>query len=287
VISPLGPSDSETRRHADSVYNKIIQPALQPFGFAPKRIDQLSPNGDINEAILHQIATAPMCVVVLTGLNANVMYELGVRQAWNLPVVLLAEDGMKLPFDLVTKNTIFYSLATDATCSEATKRLAEQVVKPERQDDIFSRTMTLFGDAYSLDCAFAAKTRALTVLAENLRRMKQEIEKDFEIGGSNTKAFSEFEQMFIREFEQLRQTVNVLESVASASTNGSPRSECEEALEKMKGLQEKADVLRKTLTSGRNDAPTLRAVKRKFDELIAASETIANGHARSRERRPL
>jgi len=110
VISPIGPADSSVRNHADDVYRFIIEPALEKFGIEPVRSDQISEPGRITEQMFEEIFHADVCVVVLTGLNPNVFYELAVAQCAARPTVLLVEKGEALPFDVKDLRTIEYQL---------------------------------------------------------------------------------------------------------------------------------------------------------------------------------
>jgi hypothetical protein len=110
VISPIGQPDSSVRNHADDVYRFIIRPALERLGIRPERSDEISETGRITEQMFQRIFSADVCVVVLTGLNPNVFYELAVAQCAARPTVLLVEKGQSLPFDIKDLRTIEYQL---------------------------------------------------------------------------------------------------------------------------------------------------------------------------------
>ena len=52
-----------------------------------------------------------MVVADMTGHNPNAFYELGFRQALELPLVPIIQVGNKLPFDVISQRTVFYNLS--------------------------------------------------------------------------------------------------------------------------------------------------------------------------------
>ena len=110
VISPIGEEGSPIRAHADDVMDYIITPALAKHGIDGKRSDQMAESGTITEQMFREIVSADVCVVVLTGFNPNVFYELAVAQSAARPVVLLIEKGLALPFDVKDLRCIQYEM---------------------------------------------------------------------------------------------------------------------------------------------------------------------------------
>lgn len=62
----------------------------------------------IQANIVKDIINAPMAVCDLSTRNPNVLFELGIRQAFDLPVVLVQEKGTARIFDIASINTIDY-----------------------------------------------------------------------------------------------------------------------------------------------------------------------------------
>lgn len=110
VISPIGEEGSPVRAHADDVMQFIIEPALAKHDIDPVRSDQMAEAGTITEQMFREIVSADVCVVVLTGFNPNVFYELAVAQSAARPVVLLIEKGVALPFDIKDLRCIQYEM---------------------------------------------------------------------------------------------------------------------------------------------------------------------------------
>jgi hypothetical protein len=92
----------------DALYRTEIAPAVSAQGFTALRADELSGPGFVMEQIRSAIQHARFCIADLTMSNPNVLYEMGLAQAANKPMILLAEKGANIPFDLSHHRIIFY-----------------------------------------------------------------------------------------------------------------------------------------------------------------------------------
>lgn len=112
IITPIGGERSDIRDALDGLLKNVLSPVLIDAGFEDKDITvahQMKDSGSINTQLITRIIEDELCIVNLTGLNPNVMYELAIRHAVGKPVVIIAEQGTKLPFDIIDQRTIFYS----------------------------------------------------------------------------------------------------------------------------------------------------------------------------------
>ena len=92
----------------DTIYGRVIVPCAERVGFNVVRIDELTGPGLIVEDIKTHISEAEVVLSEITSLNANVMLETGYAEGLKKPIVLLAQRGKDLPFDICSYRVILY-----------------------------------------------------------------------------------------------------------------------------------------------------------------------------------
>lgn len=100
VIMPISDVETYDPGHFGRVYEFIIKPACKAAGFKPVRADEVQVTNYIVVDILRKILDAEMVVCDLSARNSNVLYELGIRQAFNLPVTLIRDSRTPRIFDI-------------------------------------------------------------------------------------------------------------------------------------------------------------------------------------------
>ena len=87
---------------------------------------RISETGSINDQIIQHIYEDKLAICNLTGLNPNVMYELGIRYTMRKHTILICEQGTRMPFDIISERTIFYT--NDIAGSAELKKQLREII---------------------------------------------------------------------------------------------------------------------------------------------------------------
>jgi hypothetical protein len=111
----------------EDVYAAIktgVENAVEGERITCKRLDEIRTPGRISLDLVKAIESATLCIGDVTGLNPNVMWEVGYGMALKKPLLLLSQDEVaKLPFDIKDYRTIQYDRSS----------LNSTLVKPLKQ----------------------------------------------------------------------------------------------------------------------------------------------------------
>jgi hypothetical protein len=129
VIGPIGPEDSETRVHADWLYEGVIKPAIKNFPefSEPVRADKIAQPGMITTQVIEMLLEAKLVIADLSLSNPNAFYEIGIRHMVQKPIVHMQLKQESPPFDVNGYRAIRFSMKHPADIAAAQGALVEQI----------------------------------------------------------------------------------------------------------------------------------------------------------------
>ena len=155
IIMPMSEKGKYPEKHFEHVYEQIIKPAVESEGYEAYRVDDDKISNSIIAKIFKAAQTCPMAVCDLSDQNPNVLYELGLRQAYDKPVVLIKDDITKEIFDVSGINTMEYRSDRVYENVEADREKLKQAIKA-----------TKAGEAYSI--AQIARVESVAIVSDNV-----------------------------------------------------------------------------------------------------------------------
>lgn len=120
AIMPIADHPDYDSGHFGRVYEHLIKPACERAGFKVVRADDAKASHMIMFDILKNIVECDMAICDLSSKNANVFYELGLRQAFNKKTMLITDGKTNTPFDIAGFRYVKYdhSLRVDSVKSD-------------------------------------------------------------------------------------------------------------------------------------------------------------------------
>ena len=140
VMMPFSDPEGYAPGHFRKIYEQIIEPAITEAGFKPERVDENSISDSIINKILDGITKYDMAICDLSSRNPNVLYELGLRHAFDMPVVLICDEITKPIFDVSGITIIKYR----------SSRLYDEVIEDQNKIKQAIKENELSNSGYSL-----------------------------------------------------------------------------------------------------------------------------------------
>lgn len=141
AIMPIADHPDYSNGHFTRVYNHLIKPACEKAGYKVIRADDAKASHMIMFDILKNIVECDMAICDLSSKNANVFYELGLRQAFNKKTILITDSITNTPFDITGFRYVKYSesLRVDTVMNDILEIAAMlQETESASEDDINS-----------------------------------------------------------------------------------------------------------------------------------------------------
>ena len=276
-IAPIGADGSPERDRSDGVLNYIVADAARAVGLEAIRADRIAKPGQITLQVIDHVLGAKAAVADLTGQNPNVYYELAVRHAAKLPVVLIAEDGEKLPFDLGQMRTIFFNHTDLKSASECRAEIQEHL--RQALDGAVDSPIATTLDIRALRAGDTVE-RSVAELVTNVDGLARQmsdlqgmtlalVERGVGSRGTGVGSAAEFA------YERVRRLIEM------AVARGDP--ELQELAAQMRDPLEY--ILRRDPSLRRHDLPTLEQSRPRTPSTVSPTSTLG-GDAAKREPRP-
>ena len=98
VVMPISTIDGCTESHWADVL-EIVTEAIEEAGFDANLVSNADDVGIIHKRIIQNLYDNPIVVCDVSGKNPNVMFELGMRLAFDKPTVIIKDEKTSYSFD--------------------------------------------------------------------------------------------------------------------------------------------------------------------------------------------
>lgn len=98
IIMPIATMGKYEKSHWDRV-RIILDEAIADAGYSPRLVSESEDIGVIHARIVQNLYDDPIVVCDVSGKNANVMFELGLRLAFDKPTIVIKDDQTDYSFD--------------------------------------------------------------------------------------------------------------------------------------------------------------------------------------------
>lgn len=107
IVIPISTIDGCDAAHWSEVKD-IISDAIEAAGFLPRLVSDADDSGIIQKRIVQNLYEDPIVVCDVSAKNPNVMFELGMRLAFDKPTIIVKDDATSYSFDTNSIEHLLY-----------------------------------------------------------------------------------------------------------------------------------------------------------------------------------
>lgn len=179
IIMPISDHPEYDPDHWKDVL-EIINESIGQTDFKPKLVSHDEAIGLIQERIVTNIYSNEIVVCDVSSQNPNVMFELGMRLAFDKPVIIINDGTSNYSFDIGGIEHIEYPKSLkyqDITTFK--KRLAESITatyQKSKSDDDYSPFLKSFGRKFEPSQPLLEETSGIKSIYQELAVIKRELQ---------------------------------------------------------------------------------------------------------------
>lgn len=149
IVMPISPIDGCSSEHWAEVLN-IIKESIENSGFEANLVSDADDSGIIQKRIIHNLYSNEIVVCDVSGKNPNVMFELGMRLAFDKPTIIIKDDKTDYSFDTSVIEHLTYPrdlrFGRIVAFKEALKKKIQGTFDKATKDENYTTFLKNFGE---------------------------------------------------------------------------------------------------------------------------------------------
>jgi hypothetical protein len=149
IIMPISPIDGCSNEHWNEV-KSILSEAIESTGYCASLVSDADDSGIIQKRIVQNIYDNEIVVCDVSGKNPNVMFELGMRLAFDKPTIIVIDDKTNYSFDTAPIEHLSYPrdlrYFSILKFKEKLKDKISATIKKSKEDPHYTTFLKHFGE---------------------------------------------------------------------------------------------------------------------------------------------
>ena len=179
IVMPISAIDDCSAEHWGDVLN-ILRESIRSAGFEPNLVSDADDVGIIQKTIVQNIYSNDLVICDVSGKNPNVMFELGMRLAFDKATIIVKDDHTDYSFDTSIIEHIGYPRDLRFNkineFKEKLKGKLKATFEKSQSDDNYSTFLKNFGE-YKVARLHTKEISSEDYILESLKDLKLELRR--------------------------------------------------------------------------------------------------------------